>query len=117
MGFTIGAENVLVPALLVVYSPLLFLGVVILLTGQTIGGNSSPVSKTTKKDVLLELMEVSKALQMTITSSTIRKRNVEKLIKMLTKEKNVKGEKVDHEKENQSANEKEENVDSSESSC
>ncbi|KAI5440691.1 hypothetical protein KIW84_010244 [Lathyrus oleraceus] len=56
-------------------------------SSQTDGGNSSPVSKTTRTDVLLELMEVSKAMQETITANTIRKRHVVGLIKMMSKEK------------------------------
>lgn len=54
---------------------------------QTTGGNSYPVSKATRNDVLLELMEVLKALQETITASTIKKRHVDELIKMLSNEK------------------------------
>lgn len=38
------------------------------------------MSKATKEDVLHELMEVSKALQVTITSSTTRKNKVDDLI-------------------------------------
>lgn len=66
--------------------------------GQTVGGISSPTSKATRKDVLSELMEVSKALQETITPSTIKKRSVDGLIKILTKENDVEDEdKVDTE--------------------
>lgn len=39
--------------------------------------------------MLLELMEVSMALHEAITASTIRKRNMYGLIKMLTREKEV----------------------------
>lgn len=53
--------------------------------GEVIGGKYSPVSKATRKDVLLELIKVSKALQETIITSTTRKRNVDGLIKMLNK--------------------------------
>lgn len=59
---------------------------------QISGCNSSPVFKATRKDVLLELMKVSKVLQETITTSTIRKRNVDEFIKLLIKEKEVKDE-------------------------
>lgn len=60
--------------------------------GQSVGGNSSTISKATIKYVFLELMEVSRALQEIITTSTTRKRNVNGLIKMLTQEKDVKDE-------------------------
>lgn len=60
---------------------------------QATGENSSPASKATIKDVLLELMEVSKTLQETITTSTVRKRNMDGLIKMLSKEKEGEEEK------------------------
>lgn len=66
---------------------------------QAAGGNSSLVSKGTLRDVLLELMEVSKALQETITVSTIRKRNMDDLIKMMTKKKEVGEEDADTEEE------------------
>lgn len=56
--------------------------------GQT-DGNSSPVSKASIKDVLLELREVSKAMHETITASTIRTRNVDGIFKMLTQENDV----------------------------
>ena len=46
----------------------------------------SSVSRAIKEDVLHELMEVSKALQATITSSTIRKMKVDDLIMLLTNE-------------------------------
>ncbi|KAI5401867.1 hypothetical protein KIW84_066360 [Lathyrus oleraceus] len=60
--------------------------------GQSAGGSSSHVSKATRKDVLSKLMEVSKAPQKTITSSTIRKRSVNVLIKILTKYNDVEDE-------------------------
>lgn len=66
--------------------------------GQTGGANSSPISKFKRKDVLLELVEVSKSLQEIITTSTIGKRNMDRSIKMLTKEKKVEVE--DEEKPN-----------------
>lgn len=56
------------------------------------GKSYSPISKSMRKDVLLELMEVSNNLQETITASTIRKRNVNELMKMMTKEKDVEDE-------------------------
>ena len=86
--------------------------------GQTIGGNFSLVSKATRKDVLLEVIKVSKALQETITASTIKKRIVDGLIKMLSKEEKVEEDKSvceeeeettsDNEEEEQSASEEEE---------
>lgn len=76
--------------------------------GQTSSGNSSLVSKSIRKDVLLELMEVSKALQETIYTSTIRKRNVDGLIKMLPKEKEADAEEYDSEEEEEICNEEEE---------
>ncbi|XP_050888628.1 uncharacterized protein LOC127093769 [Lathyrus oleraceus] len=60
--------------------------------GQTVVGISSPASKATRKNMLSELMEVSKALQETITPSTIKKRSVDGLIKILTKENDVEDE-------------------------
>lgn len=75
---------------------------------EAIVGDYSPVSITTIKDVLLDLIEVSKALQETITASTIRKKNVDGFIKMLTKEKEVEGEKkTDSEEEEQFASDEE----------
>lgn len=59
---------------------------------QSTDGNSSPLSISTRNDVLLDLMEVSKALQETIKSITIRKNNVDNMIKMVTKEKEVEEE-------------------------
>lgn len=55
--------------------------------GQTPGGSSSLVSKATKKDVLLELIEVSKSMQETISASTTKKKKVDELIKILNKER------------------------------
>ncbi|CAI8590816.1 unnamed protein product [Vicia faba] len=49
-------------------------------------GDFSSMSKSTKEDVLHELMEVSKTLQATITSSTIRKNKVDDFIMLLTHE-------------------------------
>ncbi|KAI5394588.1 hypothetical protein KIW84_061286 [Lathyrus oleraceus] len=84
--------------------------------GQTVSGSSSLVSKATRKDVLYELMEVSKALQVTITSSTIRKRSVDGLIKMLNKENDVKDEdEDDNEEEEEEKSASDEEDDSSES--
>ncbi|XP_058747186.1 uncharacterized protein LOC131620197 [Vicia villosa] len=57
--------------------------------GQSVYGNSSPLSNSTRKDVLVELIEVSKFLHKTIRESTIRKKNMDELIKMMTKEKEV----------------------------
>lgn len=48
-------------------------------------------------------MEVSKALQETNTSSTIKKMNVDVFIEMLTKEKDAKKEEDDSEKEEEIA--------------
>ena len=67
--------------------------------GQTTGGNSYLVSKAARKDVLLDPMEVPKALQETIIVSTTRKRNMDGLIKMLTKEKEVEDEEKDNSEE------------------
>ncbi|CAK8577756.1 unnamed protein product [Lathyrus sativus] len=76
--------------------------------GETTGGNSSLVFKATRKDALLELMEVSKILQEIIAASIIRKRNVDELIKMLTKEKDIKDEeKANSEEEEQYASDEE----------
>lgn len=47
---------------------------------KVIDGNFSPLSKFTKNDVLLELKEVSKAHRETIRSSTLKKKNVDKII-------------------------------------
>lgn len=55
--------------------------------GQSASENSSPISKATIKYVLLGLIEVSKYLQETIISSTIRKRNFDGLIIMFSKKK------------------------------
>ena len=52
-------------------------------------GNSSPLSKSTKMDIMLELKEVSKALEETIWSSTLREKNVDRLIKIIPKEDDV----------------------------
>ncbi|KAI5427904.1 hypothetical protein KIW84_033073 [Lathyrus oleraceus] len=72
-------------------------------------GNSSTLSKSTKKDVFLELMQVSKAIQETITTSTIRKKNMDNLIKMLTMEKEIeKEEEVGSEEEEEIASEEDE---------
>lgn len=71
--------------------------------GQTSGRISSPISKAIRKYVFLELMEVSKALQETNTSSTIKKMNVDVFIEMLTKEKDAKKEEDDSEKEEEIA--------------
>lgn len=60
--------------------------------GHTAGGNYFHVSKATIKDVLFDVMEVSNSRQDTFTASTIRKRNVDRLIKMLIKEKDVEDE-------------------------
>lgn len=77
--------------------------------GQVANGNSSPIFKATRKDVLLKLMEVSKDLQETNMASTIRKRNVDELIKMLTKEKEAEEEEeADSEEEDRSASEEDE---------
>lgn len=72
------------------------------------GGNSSPVSNASKKDALCEIVEVSKALQQIITTSTIRKRNADRLIKLLTKEKEAKEEEANNEEEEQSSSDSEE---------
>ncbi|KAI5421847.1 hypothetical protein KIW84_045330 [Lathyrus oleraceus] len=56
---------------------------------QSVVGNSYQLSKSTKKDVFLELMEVSKALQETFDVSTIRKKNMDNFIKMMTMEMEV----------------------------
>lgn len=53
---------------------------------HAVRGSFTFVSKATKGDVLHELMEVSKALQETITSSTIGKKKVDELIMLLTNE-------------------------------
>ncbi|PNX62475.1 hypothetical protein L195_g061163 [Trifolium pratense] len=50
-------------------------------------GTSCYLSKVTKDEVLAELMEVSKALEETIRTSTERKIHVDNLIKSMTKEK------------------------------
>lgn len=72
-------------------------------------GNTSTLSKSTKKDVFLELMQVSKAIQETITTSTIRKKNMDNLIKMLTMEKEIEEEEeVGSEEEEEIASEKDE---------
>ncbi|KAI5432191.1 hypothetical protein KIW84_036077 [Lathyrus oleraceus] len=68
-------------------------------SSQTTGGNSYLVSKAARKDVLLDPMEVPKALQETIIVSTTRKRNMDGLIKMLTKEKEVEDEEKDNSEE------------------
>lgn len=60
--------------------------------GQIVGGNSPLVSKETRKGVLLELIKVSKAMKETITASTIKKWNMDGLIKILTNEKDVEDE-------------------------
>lgn len=65
---------------------------------QTIGGSSSPVSKATIKDVLLELMEVSKCLQETITAIIIRKKKADGLIKIMNKKKETCEQITDSEK-------------------
>ncbi|CAI8605947.1 unnamed protein product [Vicia faba] len=76
---------------------------------KNLRGNSSPVTKSTRKDVLLELMEVSKAMQETLNASTIRKRNVDRLIKMWTKEKYIEEEEeFDSEEEEKLASEEKE---------
>lgn len=48
--------------------------------------------KATKKDVLSELMKISKALQETIIASIVREKNVDGLTKMLSNEKEAKEE-------------------------
>ncbi|KAI5422651.1 hypothetical protein KIW84_045907 [Lathyrus oleraceus] len=75
---------------------------------QAAGGNSSLVSKGTLRDVLLELMEVTKALQETITVSTIRKRNMDDLIKMMTMKKEAGEEDADSEEEKETTSNSEE---------
>lgn len=53
---------------------------------QIVGGSSSHVSKATKKkDVLLEQGEVAKSRQETISASTIRKKKVGEMIKIMNK--------------------------------
>lgn len=59
---------------------------------EVVGGNSSPLSKAIRNDMLVELMEVSKAPIETIVARTIRKRNMDGLIKILTNEKEAKDE-------------------------
>lgn len=63
-------------------------------------GSYSYGSKTTKKEVLHKLMEISKTLQAKITSSTIRKNKVDNLIKLLSNGK--EGEKEAEEEEDYS---------------
>lgn len=53
---------------------------------QAAGGSSALISKSTINNVLLELMEESKSLQDTITSSTIRKKKIDALISLIKKE-------------------------------
>lgn len=67
-----------------------------------------PNIQSHKKDVLIELMEVLKALQETITIITIRKRSVDSLIKMMTKEKESEEVKADSEEEEAYASDSEE---------
>lgn len=62
--------------------------------------NSSSVSKATKKEVLHGLMEVSKAQQATLITSTTRKNKVDELIDLMTNEKEGEDEEeFDSEKE------------------
>lgn len=71
-------------------------------------GNSSPLYKSTINDVLLELMEVLKSLQETIRASTIRKNNMDELIRILTKEKEAEEEEeIDGEEEGKNVSEEE----------
>ncbi|MCI37376.1 envelope-like protein, partial [Trifolium medium] len=60
-------------------------------------GTSAPLTKSTKDEVLSELIEVSKALGETIRTSTIRKIHVDNLIKSITKEQEAEVEKGDKE--------------------
>jgi hypothetical protein len=53
---------------------------------------STPLTKSSKNEVLAELVEVSKVLSETIKSSTIREMNVDNLIKLMTKEQEDKDE-------------------------
>lgn len=50
------------------------------------------VSKATKEDDVYELMEVTKILQATLTSSTIKKKKVDGLVMLLTNEENEENE-------------------------
>lgn len=76
--------------------------------GQTVGENSSYLSKATKKDVLYELMEVSKDLQATISASTTKKKKVDELTNLMTNEKEGEDEEeVDSEKEESGSEEDE----------
>lgn len=76
---------------------------------KVVDGNSSPLSKSTKKDGLLKLKEVSKSLEETIRSSTLRKKNMDRLIKMMSKEEDVLGEKkVGSEEDQETASEEKE---------
>jgi hypothetical protein len=58
-------------------------------------GTSAPLPKGTKKEVLTELMKISKSLGETIRVSTIRKIHVDNLIKQLTKGQKVEEQKIE----------------------
>ncbi|KAI5385329.1 hypothetical protein KIW84_072070 [Lathyrus oleraceus] len=73
--------------------------------GQIIGGNSSPIAKPTRTNVLLVLKETSTDLQDTITSSSLRKQEVDELISLMKNGNNVATEEaVEDEEENAEEN-------------
>ena len=79
--------------------------------GQNVGRISPPVSKATRKDVLSELMEVSKSLKEIITKSRIRKKKMDRLNKKVETYEDL----VNNEKEEEEQSASDDEVDSSKS--
>lgn len=65
----------------------------------TYGGTFSPVSRATRNEVLQELMKILKSMKEKITANTIRKNNVDALIKTMNNEEEIDGETTNSEEE------------------